>query len=120
MTGPSGIVGRVHIDGAPSPLPSVPAGVQPGSGSGRTRSANAAASLPTVTSLSSSSSTAAATVPPDERCVEILCNGAVMDPEMSLATVLDFIWKKPSTELVLTYRRASRSTTPILPQPSGK
>mmetsp|Transcript_145734 Transcript_145734/g.369972 ORF Transcript_145734/g.369972 Transcript_145734/m.369972 type:complete len:1195 (-) Transcript_145734:30-3614(-) len=120
ISGPSGVVGRVHIDGSPSPLPSVPAGVQQGGGSGRNRSSGAAASLPTVAGVSPGSSATAATVPPDERCVEILCNGAVMDPEMSLATVLDFIWKKPSAELVLMYRRASRSTASILPQSSSK
>lgn len=58
--------------------------------------------------------------PTDETWVEIVCNGTVVDPEMSLATVRDFIWKKPSAELLLCYRRAERSlpnTPPPLLQP---
>ncbi|CAM0950116.1 unnamed protein product [Alopecurus aequalis] len=35
--------------------------------------------------------------------VEILCNNQVLSPEMSLATVRTYIWKKPE-ELILNYR----------------
>uniref|UniRef100_A0A453K812 RAWUL domain-containing protein n=1 Tax=Aegilops tauschii subsp. strangulata TaxID=200361 RepID=A0A453K812_AEGTS len=35
--------------------------------------------------------------------VEILCNNQVLSPEMSLATVRTYIWKKPE-DLILNYR----------------
>lgn len=103
--GSNGVAGRVRIDGSPSPLPSVQAqapgarrggsfGDVAGSGVGRDSAA------------------------PDERYVEILCNDVALDPEMSLATVRDFIWKRHSAELVLHYRRAARATVnPSSPPP---
>mmetsp|Transcript_16307 Transcript_16307/g.45135 ORF Transcript_16307/g.45135 Transcript_16307/m.45135 type:complete len:1166 (+) Transcript_16307:193-3690(+) len=120
--GPVGAAGRVRIDGSPAPLPSVPAGAQPAGASGRRSgggsggsAANACATDPGGAAL------------PDERCVEILCNGVVVDPDSSLATVREFVWKKPSAELMLTYRRVLRSTPPMLasppsppPMPGGK
>ncbi|XP_074582806.1 uncharacterized protein LOC141839054 [Curcuma longa] len=36
-------------------------------------------------------------------CIEILCNNQVLSPEMSLATVRAYIWKKPE-DLILNYR----------------
>jgi len=36
-------------------------------------------------------------------CIEILCNNQVLSPEMSLATVRTYIWKKPE-DLILHYR----------------
>ncbi|KAK7284291.1 hypothetical protein RJT34_19035 [Clitoria ternatea] len=36
--------------------------------------------------------------------IEILCNNQVLSPEMSLATVRAYIWKKKSDDLVLNYR----------------
>ncbi|CDP08595.1 unnamed protein product [Coffea canephora] len=36
-------------------------------------------------------------------CIEILCNNQVLSPDMSLATVRTYIWKKPE-DLVLNYR----------------
>ncbi|CAH9094964.1 unnamed protein product [Cuscuta europaea] len=38
-------------------------------------------------------------------CIEILCNNQVLSPDMSLATVRAYIWKKPE-DLVLNYRIA--------------
>ncbi|CAN0897569.1 WD repeat-containing protein 48 [Linum grandiflorum] len=35
--------------------------------------------------------------------IEILCNNQVLSPEMSLATVRTYIWKKPE-DLILNYR----------------
>lgn len=94
-------IGRVCIDGSPAPLPSVPAQA---SGSGR-RGSNGAGVQP------------GGSTPPDESCVEILCNDHLVDPETSLATVRDFIWKKPNAELVLCYRRAARVVMPTSPSP---
>jgi len=94
-------IGRVRIDGSPAPLPSVPA---QGPGSGR-RGTNGPGMAP------------AGSMPPDESCVEILCNDCLVDPEMSLATVRDFIWKKTNAELVLCYRRAARAVMPTSPPP---
>ncbi|RID64463.1 hypothetical protein BRARA_E03400 [Brassica rapa] len=37
--------------------------------------------------------------------IEILCNNQVLAPEMSLATVRVYIWKKPE-DLILNYRVA--------------
>ncbi|CAA2961255.1 WD repeat-containing 48 [Olea europaea subsp. europaea] len=36
-------------------------------------------------------------------CIEILCNNQVLPPDMSLATVRAYIWKKPE-DLILNYR----------------
>jgi hypothetical protein len=54
---------------------------------------------------------------PDERFVEIVCNDSVVDPDMSLATVRDFLWRKPGHEMVLCYRRAARGVMPTSPAP---
>jgi len=89
--GPSGAAGRIRIDGSPAPLPSVSAqtaGRQNGGG-----------------------------LAPDERFVEILCNDFLVDADMSLATVRDFLWRKSGQELVLTYRRPKRVITPTSPAP---
>lgn len=40
---------------------------------------------------------------PKKPSVEILCNNQVLSPEMSLATVRAYVWKKPE-DLVLNYR----------------
>jgi len=103
------VVGRVRIDGSPAPLPSVPAGNHGGVG----RSLKAPPEGGMVGT--------GADEPPlgvDERWVEVLCNDMPMDPEMSLATVRDFIWKKPSLELTLHFRRAARATLPTSPPPT--
>mmetsp|Transcript_23389 Transcript_23389/g.66666 ORF Transcript_23389/g.66666 Transcript_23389/m.66666 type:complete len:1073 (-) Transcript_23389:111-3329(-) len=95
------VVGRVRVDGSPAPLPSVPAQAA----EARRRGSNGVGVE------------AGGSTPPDESYVEILCNDCLVDPEMSLATVRDFIWKKPSVELVLCYRRAARAVMPASPPP---
>lgn len=82
------MVGRVRIDGAPSPIPSTAAGA-------------------------AVAGTAATEGPglPEEHCIEILCNDCLVDPDMSIATVRDFIWKRANAELVLCYRRTNGSST---------
>jgi len=97
----SNAAGRVCIDGSPAALPSVPAQA---SNSGR-RGSNGAVVQP------------GGSTPPDENYIEIICNDFPVDPEMSLATVRDFVWKKPNAELVLCYRRASRAAMPTSPSP---
>jgi len=91
-----GMAGRVRIDGAPTPLPSTTAGAPNSS-----RSAGAAPA-----------GTAATEGPglPEDHCIEILCNDCLVDPDMSLATVRDFIWKRANAELVLCYRRTNGSS----------
>merc|ERR1712039_576770 len=49
----------------------------------------------------------------DERFVELLCNDVVVDPEMSLATVRDFLWKRNTDEMVLCYRRGNGGSAPL-------
>jgi len=98
-----GVAGRVRIDGSPPPLASVPAS-SPGQGR---KGAGASAASPA----------AGGDALPDERYVEILCHDQPIDPEMSLATVRDFIWKKGNTELVLCYKRAARAVVPSPPPP---
>ncbi|KAF3790887.1 WD repeat-containing protein 48 [Nymphaea thermarum] len=44
---------------------------------------------------------------PKPASIEILCNNQLLNPEMSLATVRAYIWKKPE-DLVLNYRVAQR------------
>mmetsp|Transcript_50324 Transcript_50324/g.78664 ORF Transcript_50324/g.78664 Transcript_50324/m.78664 type:complete len:1075 (-) Transcript_50324:84-3308(-) len=93
-----GLAGRVRIDGSPAPLPSVPAGTSARKGgSGVAVSSGGAV--------------------PDERFVEIVCNDSLVDPDMSLATVRDFMWRKPGHEMILCYRRAARAVMPTSPAP---
>lgn len=92
---PSGATGRIRIDGSPPPLRSVPA-----------HAAGKKGGLSPVGGI-----------PPDDRCVEILCNDMIVDPDLSLATVRDFLWRKSGNELVLMYRRAKRVATPRSPAP---
>jgi len=92
------MVGRVVIDGVPTPLPSTMVGTP---NSGRSAGSVAAAGA------------AEAEGPPglpEEHCIEIQCNDRVVDPDMSLAAVRDFIWKRTSAELVLCYRRTNGSS----------
>eukprot|EP00927_Polykrikos_kofoidii_P086293 TRINITY_DN9624_c0_g4_i1.p1 TRINITY_DN9624_c0_g4~~TRINITY_DN9624_c0_g4_i1.p1 ORF type:complete len:1073 (-),score=172.48 TRINITY_DN9624_c0_g4_i1:50-3226(-) len=98
----NGVVGRVRIDGSPAPLPSVPA---QSAGSGRRGAGPALEPVP------------GGHAPLDERYVEVLCNDELLDPDMTLATVRDFIWKRTSVELVLQYRRATRVVMPSSPPP---
>jgi hypothetical protein len=94
--GPSTAAGRIRIDGSPAPMPSMPA---------------------QTTGRRSGSRSPSGGAVPDERFVEILCNDVLVDPDISLATVRDFIWRKPGQELVLTYRRAKHISTPTSPTP---
>lgn len=98
----NGAYGRVRIDGSPLPVTSVQA--QPHGSTRRSGGGSAAASL-------------SGGAQPDERFVEILCNDVLVDPDMSLATVRDFVWRKPGHELVLQYRRAKRTVSPTSPMP---
>mmetsp|Transcript_20340 Transcript_20340/g.47464 ORF Transcript_20340/g.47464 Transcript_20340/m.47464 type:complete len:663 (+) Transcript_20340:1-1989(+) len=86
---PPNLALRVRVDGSPTPLPSVPAA----QAFGAKRKSNSSPGLNGSMSLSSN--------------VEILCNDVVVDPEMSLATVRDFVWRRPNVEMVLLYRRTT-------------
>lgn len=113
-----GLDGRMRVDGSPAPLASIPAQPQ---GAGR-RGQDAAGRPPS-----------GVTNAPDERCVEILCNDYLLDPDMSLATVRDFVWRRsfsgsggPPQELLLCYQRAPKIVKPASPptpvplMPGGK
>lgn len=78
-----------------------------GNGSGSPQSASSG-------SRSRGGSPSAATNP---RCVEVLCNDFPLDPEMSLATARDFVWRQMGKEMVLTYRRSRSVTQAPPPQP---
>jgi len=107
---------RVRIDGSPASLHV--AGDNSAQTSGRLNNGASGASLPSGAGCSPGAS-------PDDRCIEILCNDEPLDPEMSLATVRDFVWKTPNAELVLRYRRAPRGNNSSSgnalsqPQPGG-
>jgi len=90
------MVGRVFIDGVPTPLPSTTVGA-PNSGR-HTGAATAGTAETEGPGL------------PEEHCIEIVCNDCLVDPDMSLATVRDFIWKRTNAELVLCYRRTNGSS----------
>jgi len=136
--------GRVRIDGSPAPLPSVlarqqapapsrrgasrergvgsTAAVAAAPASGGPGAAGSGVASPAAGGSGGMNTQNAAAGPPesilpDERFVEIVCNGTVVDPEMSLATVRDFIWKNPGVELVLNYRRSARAMLPPVSPP---
>ncbi len=46
----------------------------------------------------------------DDPEIEILCNGQIIQPQTSLATVKEFVWKSPD-DLKLNYRRSIAQTT---------
>lgn len=99
---------RVRIDSGPTPLPStnVPLPASGAGAAGARREAGDGAAAP-----------GAAGAVPDDRYVEILCNDTLVDPDMSLATVRDFIWKRSNHELILEYRRAKQVASPSSPAP---
>lgn len=94
-----GLAGRVRIDGSPSPVPSVQAGSSARRGGGTSAAVSSGGAVP------------------DERFVEIVCNDTLVDPDMSIATARDFLWRKPGHEMVLCYRRAARAVVPTSPAP---
>lgn len=100
--GTVGAVVRVRTDLRPEPLTSNPAGA---ASSPRKLATGQPAAAPNL-AAGKGASVSGARLSLDERCVEILCNGVVCDPDISLATVRDFLWKKPGVELLLHYRRA--------------
>jgi len=73
-----------------------------GGGSGRVR-----VDLSPSTALSDARNQCSENSYGDEQHVEVLCHGAPVPPEMSLATVRDHVWKNPGAEMILTYRIAA-------------
>eukprot|EP00929_Paragymnodinium_shiwhaense_P007249 TRINITY_DN111185_c0_g1_i1.p1 TRINITY_DN111185_c0_g1~~TRINITY_DN111185_c0_g1_i1.p1 ORF type:complete len:1151 (-),score=204.39 TRINITY_DN111185_c0_g1_i1:109-3561(-) len=74
-----------------------------------------APSLPAVAAAAGRGGNVATVGPAgEERLVEVYCHDKLLDAEMTLATVRDFLWKKGSQEMVLHYFRAA----PRMPAPT--